>query len=306
MKGHLAPGAIGLLLVTTILAGCASGGTDAPASTNDDPLAPVEWNAETGAIAGKLIDSSLLPVPRAAVVLEDTAHATTTSDSGSFGFSFVHPGTYSLSASAAGFDRVTTQVRVNAGEVTEVQVETTSIAGNVSYHETMTASGRIGCSVAVWQPTDVVAHNQPVGLCVPLNTGFQTVFLIDSIEDVSGFWIETTWESTQIAGDGFTTFWPFGNESGLSYIGVFNGSDPLSDPVPPATFDAFLAEDDRSRLMCEETGCRLAGWHYTYANTLGNAYPVDFAIQVDQPYDDFVTVFHGEAFPSQFTALPDA
>lgn len=294
-----------LVIAAAGLSGCTFGPSEAEPA-KDDSVVGVQWSATTGAIAGTLVDSSLLPVAGANVTLDDAADVSVSSAAGEFGFSFVEPGAHQLRATADGFATVITQVDVEAGEVARVNIETEPVAGNVSYHETFTESGRIGCSLAVWQPTTAVAHNQPVGLCVLIEPGFSTAFPIDSIEDVSGFWIETTWESTQVAGDGFTTFWPFGNESGRSYIGIFNGSSPLSDPVPPSVFEAFIEANGRSRSMCAETGCRLDGWHYTYANTLDNAYPVDFAVQVDQSYDDYVTVFHGSKFPDRFTALPDA
>lgn len=200
---------------------------------------------------------------------------------------------------------MTQEIDVRVGEVAEVRLQVDAVAAKVPYHETMTASGRIMCSAAVWQPTDAVANNQPIGVCNAVGTGYETIFSIETLQDVSGFWIDTTWDSTQAAGDGFTTFWPFRGEVHLGNMATMQGSDPISGPITPDRLAEALAENDQHNTTCDGDGCSLHGRHFTYANTLGNAYPVDFSVQVDQTYDDYVTIFYGD-FPVRFTALPDA
>lgn len=87
-----------LALMAALLAGCATG-PGAPQATTKSNLASVQWNVETGAVAGTVVDSSMLPVSGALVVLDGTESTNTTIE-GEFGFSFVEPGRHELTASA--------------------------------------------------------------------------------------------------------------------------------------------------------------------------------------------------------------
>lgn len=305
---------MGLCFATLLLAGCSTG-TQLPQSQDHvlDPSAPrAEVDDEHGGIAGRLTDDALLPIPGATLVLDDNTSTALTDDSGSFAFSLLTPGEHRVFADVAGYEPAALTIAVTAGEVAVAHVSLYARAANVSYAEVRSQNGMIGCSAAVWQPTNQAANNQPIGLCVLTETRFLTQWDLPSFRDVSGVWLETTWRSNQVAGHGLTTFWrvfegtPAKVDKDMGWLRIYNGSSPLQGPIKPPEFDKYLSKSPKGHDLCEARGCFMNGMHYTFANTLNNAYPVDFAIQAQQAFEDHVTVFHGPEFPAQYSALPDA
>lgn len=77
----------------------------------------------TGGIAGKVggnINNTTLLIGNATVVLEGTAHQTTSTATGAFSFSDIEPGTYTVTASADNFGSVSKQATIAAGDTSEI------------------------------------------------------------------------------------------------------------------------------------------------------------------------------------------
>jgi hypothetical protein len=93
-------------LLASLLAGCAStddpSGPSASEPTFDD--LDLQATSSTGVIRGVVVDDAIRPVPGATVRLTgDAPQETTTTESGTFGFDSLAPGTYFLEVSKPGF-----------------------------------------------------------------------------------------------------------------------------------------------------------------------------------------------------------
>src|SRR5688572_13782760 len=95
-----APAAIAILLLTA-LAGCAAEEKVVAPTTTAPPAAPT---VETGTISGVLVNEEDLPVPNVEIVLQESKNATKSDATGKFTFNGLQPGSYTVLASALGFE----------------------------------------------------------------------------------------------------------------------------------------------------------------------------------------------------------
>ncbi len=117
------------------------------------PGAALPQSPGTGAIAGRVVDGTDAALPNATVTaIDEATHASRTflsSQQGEFRMSLLSPGTYSISASAKGFDRqVVSAVHVVAGETTTLEMklsigkagETVEVGGKADLAQTETST----------------------------------------------------------------------------------------------------------------------------------------------------------------------
>jgi hypothetical protein len=108
------------VLVSLLVAGCT--GAQAPATANPVPTrAPDgQFNDDTGAIVGQVVDPEFLPVADAELLVLGTDLRTRTALDGSFSISFVPPGNHKLVAAKLGYHSGQAQVKVEAGQKTDL------------------------------------------------------------------------------------------------------------------------------------------------------------------------------------------
>jgi hypothetical protein len=99
----------------------------------------------TGDIAGVVTDPTAAVVPGAPITLKNvdtgSSTSTTTDAQGSFNFSLLRPGKYSVSANAAGFQKIVTTVTVTLGTSTTVNLQLSLSSQNQSVDVTDQVTG---------------------------------------------------------------------------------------------------------------------------------------------------------------------
>ena len=316
---HRQPALLASLLL--LLAGCAADGPSGQA-------AGLEYGADTGAIAGTVLDESLLPVADVRVVLDSASEDVTTAD-GAFHFSNVVPGTHTVLVSRDGFLPVERALEVRPQEILDVRIQLVRVGAALAYHETKIGVSFVGCGVGV---RNQQLNNPPAGVggaavcsSLPANvqnaTNLQDKFRLDwklgSLETMTGIYAESKWRSTQVLGKSMRVRWYFGASGGQlgPFLGELDAPSPLSFRFPievlrtnasitPVT-TASGAAGSVSAEQCLTEACPFVSFHYAGRSNLGPTYPVDFGFAMQQRIDDYLTAFYRETFPDRFSALPD-
>jgi hypothetical protein len=132
-------------LMSLVFSGCVSGGTDENAPTTSAPVAAP--TVETGTISGILVTEDELPIAKVGVVVKETDNETLTDATGAFTFNGLAPGTYTVLASALGFESLARQIDVLAGEVADVRYVMAAVVIKAEPYYVMTPyEGMVQCA----------------------------------------------------------------------------------------------------------------------------------------------------------------
>lgn len=130
------------MLVAAASSGCAaSDGASKVAPSTIPPAPPPTANADTGSIAGLVVDDEMAPVREAVLALLPEKVETKSDASGAFTFNDVQPGAHTVLASRLGYHEAQVRVTVNAGEITQAKVtlQAIEVAGD-PYHQIFPAT----------------------------------------------------------------------------------------------------------------------------------------------------------------------
>ncbi len=280
--------------------------SDPNSSTEPGTSEAPDPDVEYGEITGIVTDDSQLPVANASIVLDNDAQETVSNLDGTFALSYVDPGTHDLTVVKEGFTNQSLRINVEPGKTAQAAITLVAEATVSDYVETFVQTGFVLCGVAVRPPT---LYNVGTSVCNPLGADkFKLNYKVPTWENVTGVWLETSWTSTQVFGNGLQANWwimvPGGQLNG--YLAIDNGTSPLTIPVPRQALEDFYVYVNQKGLdQCSgDVGCGLEGWHFAYSSALGSSSPADFAVLINQTYNEYVTIFHRVPFPETFTALP--
>lgn len=319
------------ILFTTILAGCVTGETaDAPEITQQ--AAPAEFDEETGAIEGVVVDDSLVPIPGAVVGLHGNEEfLTETDDGGAFSFSKVPPGTHTILAQKIGFQTLSKAIDVPVGAVTPVELVLTPVPIDAPYYETHEQRGLFGCGSS-WRPSLGVPGVLTVGgvaacgvTSLVLNDTTYDNFLLhwetsgNDTEDWEAAVFEMSWTSNQVFGSGMAVYWEvegcsnnrtgrFALERGDSPLRARLAGPDLDDRLLNITTNGCGSDDCEAEKCqtCDEDKCRMHSRVFSDPDTLGPSAPADIGVTFQQTFQQFFTEFYIEEGPAEFTALDDS
>lgn len=120
-----------LCLSMVALAGCLGGGDGAtikePSLSAPEQASEAQFDENTGAITGQLVDEEGLPIVGAEILIRPTEEITQSAQDGTFTFSFLDPDRYILFITKFGFELATRQVTVVVGEVAPVEAALVAI-----------------------------------------------------------------------------------------------------------------------------------------------------------------------------------
>jgi hypothetical protein len=329
-----------LLVVSMVLGGCVeseAGPASNEGAQNNVPEAvgPATFDETTGAIEGVVTDDQLQPIPGAQVGAIGRPDMVAMSDvAGKFVFSNVEPGTYSIGASALGFDAAAKGVVVNAGEAAMVSIVLNPLPVATPYHDLFLFSGMIECGVALVRTTLSAG-------CDPSSAGSNTQELYGSGEEDP--WWPETWNVTVVEAEWDSQANPDWlafdyNDRAIGYYGVYvryRGTSPVHFIVERCG-DYRETDFGRAPVPCDDDAVNSSAMHVEtfyngkmqgethaadslctqnitapgYGNVLpgyqAGCYGVGPAVQVR--WTNYVTVFHLErpADLEQYSARPDA
>lgn len=118
-----------LLVVATVLAGCAGGGAGAkdvrtgPLASAPEPVA----NESRASLAGTVVSEELVPISGVVVALRETAASVTSDPHGRFTFNDLDAGTYTLVTQALGYDSRAMKVTTTLEQVTYVNITLSAV-----------------------------------------------------------------------------------------------------------------------------------------------------------------------------------
>src|SRR5688572_10685336 len=194
-------GAAVLMLAVLLLAGCSDGGGGQAAADDEasfDDLGPLTATEDTGVLRGIVIDERIVPLAGVQVNITGAQSSViniTTNDDGAFGIDGLEPGEYFLAAWKAGYSKVTTTARVEAGvsDPDAVKILLLADPASLPYPQQYVLDGALTCSARI------VLTAVPAGEC-PLGSDISQVsYELDRIPDF--IQSEMTWDSTQALGD---------------------------------------------------------------------------------------------------------
>ena len=116
MQGLSSLLAVSLIVLSGCIAAPTPSATDAPAPSE------ATTTAETGAIDGSVTTDELQPIPNAQVALQGDNRSTVSASDGSFSFSNLDPGTYTVLVAGLGYFSNQKTVSVVAGEAVKVTI----------------------------------------------------------------------------------------------------------------------------------------------------------------------------------------
>lgn len=131
------------LMLTTFLAGCL--GQDGQGDGGEVLKEQAEAGDRTGGIQGVVTDTAVQPVEGANVTLLEIDRTVTTASDGSYAFSDLDPGTYTVSVNASGFVSARNGTQVSAGQVNNVDFLLTHLQSTEAYTQTFELEGFFEC-----------------------------------------------------------------------------------------------------------------------------------------------------------------
>jgi hypothetical protein len=314
------------------LAGCIGVDDADPTSDQDQQTGPAEFTEDTGAVSGTVLDDQGLPVEKGQVALagDGFEEATTTDEAGRFAFSNVDPGSYRLFINALGYESVGKNVDVVVGEVTTVEVLLEPVAVAEPHAETQIGEGKVACSVRAYPGVPLAGVIEPgwytgVAVCgLPVISDLredQFLIIYEIPEGAQELYVEMEWESNQATGKGLSVV--------LEHSGHANdpdytfGSDIGESPLFILADEETMAQvANTSEIDCLQETCELYTRVFAAANTTNLDWPtdppdvpvfgpmhkrmLDVGIVWEQRFTQYLTSFHNQTRPEDFTALQDA
>ncbi|MGB0652661.1 MAG: carboxypeptidase-like regulatory domain-containing protein [Thermoplasmatota archaeon] len=267
------------LLLTALLAGCASDGGNpgdsfelGDGSTVD--LDDVSARKGFGAISGVVVDPAIRPVAGAIVTLRSAGINTTTADDGRFAFEDVQPGFHFLDIRGAGYQASQSSVDVLEGGVAKVKVLLEIDASPQPYHTTykFAAFADATAGIAGWA-ADLFLEDLGLSLC-------KCFFNFSVDQPPASFVMEAEWVDSIPGKPTGATEYYFSLSSDEPYE---LETTYVTSPALWVMNGSFYPEDAR-----------------TYSISL---YPDDFWPTYNQQYEVFVTVFYLERHPDGWSFL---
>jgi hypothetical protein len=309
--------ATSLFIVVLFVAGCVSSEGAGPASGPAVDTTP-RFDDATGALRVLVLDDELNPIGNATVgLLFRNAEAETppftpqlTTVAGESVFSNLQPGAYDIQVVALGFESAGKRAEVVAGGVTEVQIVTPPLPSDAPYYETLPAAGMVRSIVwRVGGACDTVVQ-PPLGTCLGYQARDVTV-RHKLTPDWATIVDETIWIPNSA---GFHqrayVFATFPNVTDFSGVPDFKspghfeagGKSPVTMRIERQTlYDRNFPESNH---YGGDRGTRFR--HLNNFDDVDAAGVFSASAMIDQPMNVYITIFHKEVAPPEFSALPDA
>lgn len=318
---------VALLLVTPLLTGCLGLGGDDGGTGEEVQKQRADVDEQAGGIEGVVTDDAIQPVVGANVTLVETDETVRTASDGSFAFSLVAPGTYTVSVKAPGFVSAKDEVTVSANQAAAVDFIMTHLVSQQAFTQQFEFTAFIECALGAGVNLSVAGGGTggvTWATCSTLNLDGNTTNdrFLDTIELEAP--IETlVWEAT----------WdPSGNTAGQNlwftsqvegFAGVLAGpnetfyEDISVEPPLHARVDkpVFQNVSEHFQAECEEGSdahCGYNFWDRGWPITIRvfTAYdclptPVSGCAPIQMQVDNVFTAFYNTPAPDGYSVLQE-
>ncbi len=305
------------VLSALLTAGCLGlGGQE----TEDEDLARqrAAVTEDLGGIEGVVTDEAVQPIEGANVTLAQLGETTQTAQDGSYAFSRLQPGTYTLVFRAEDFISTEQTVDVRAGSATPVDVILTHLAEQDAFTQQLELAGFFECGFEVGYNVSVGPVNEDFFLGLALcavggnatNDQFNHLFSLEAPLDTLVH--EMTWDAQNRFSDWMTVRMEvegFAND-GIGTIYRTQGPSPIQVRLDNATWQGL---DENFTAECEEGdddycgyGFRDQGWPLQtrvfpawqcFSEQAGGC------AVLQQPFTHIITAFYNAPAPEGYSAL---
>ncbi len=301
-------GAIALMLLTTVLAGCSGDVTpSATIQTCDEDACQitVAEAPEALEIRGVVVDETITPVKGVTVKLfqgtEQLAKVNTGSN-GAFKFLGLADGFYRLTAQREGYDKAETQVDLQIGGPASLRMQITARPPIVPIHTLIEWDGFVSCSTYT-----IVVY-------VSAGCGFLSIVTGNprEIDRYRNFWDETMepgiapdwlqaelyWEANQIAGEGLWLHpWLYNpDQSGRKSLRGVEGTSPLMLAMDGVAIHEHGIGGATNVSMPHAMG---------YGIWAGSADPLTPSIVIEQPFTMYFSLLYHQTPPEGWMFIRD-
>lgn len=315
-----------VLLTPGILTGCVGADT-----TDDGALAKqrADVTQDRGGIEGVITDTAIQPVGGANVTLIELDRTVRSASDGSFAFSHLAPGTYTIVVQAPGFVSAQATAVVAAGRATPMDLVLAHLTSQDAYTQALEIAGFVECGVGWRTPLPEPAPPRvrqgafaacatPNGIIVDNATNDRFIHLLELDAPLTTLIYEMYWETGGL-GDG-AWLWsildlaPVFNTEGSRIISK-QAQSPMYVRVDEAQWDE-LADNVTAGCQADqaegedEGWCSMAprdeGWPFmlrVFAHADCVPAPASACVLLQQRFDHVLTAFYNGEAPAGYTAL---
>lgn len=275
--------AVAVLLIATILAGCAGADPDkgtvvklGDGSSVELPSDAADSSSTKGAISGVVVDEAIRPLAGSTVQVAPEVSAVT-DDTGVFIVTNLEPGLYTLTATLTGYLPIQTTAEVVAGDTAKVRIVLATDNTPQPRHTTLQFDGFMqagnGLVNQAWQLFVAGIGGVPVESC-------KCQFYFQTEGPAETFVIEVTWEPSVPRPTGSSSgYYAIWDDGGGDYVD--NGCEnPCFGMVQWAEFALPETVDFHTDIWLE------SDWVY-----------------VNQAFKQYVTIFYGAPAPENWSFL---
>ncbi|HEX9815729.1 MAG TPA: carboxypeptidase-like regulatory domain-containing protein [Candidatus Thermoplasmatota archaeon] len=301
-----------LLLVS--MSACVDDG--GPTSTDDSDPASIEEG--TGGIEGTVVDASLAPLEGAQVGILSLNLVAVTGAHGTFRLDGIEPGRYDVAVQKLGFSSTISSVEVVEGQRVLKTFTLDALPTLDPYHIVLVERGSFGCGIA-YRPQQAGIVGASVCGAVTAYAGenqFDKFLIIwDLVGPYTGWQgaaYEMEWTTTQALGSGLWVRFETDLCSGSleSTFTSLRGRSPLREVQNAALVAEKLASNEEGPCgtadRCSEGACLIQSRVFPHTEALGDSYPADIGVTIQQPFTQYFTQFFQGEPPSDYSALADS
>lgn len=231
---------VGLLLAAPLLTGCLGLGGEEDTGERTDLESQADVDESTGGIQGVVTDPAIQPVVGAELTLAGRGESTTTASDGSFAFSNLAPGDYTLEITADGFTGTTSDVSVASGKVAIVDVILAQQPRNQAFLQQLEFTGFVECSVST--PVVAAAVCAIPNIFVANATNDRFLFTWEAEPGLQQLTAEIHWAPSQ----------PTGTHLSLNIEPLGISNEPTTTYAEPVGEGPLVANVDRETLEAVE------------------------------------------------------
>lgn len=318
---------VALLLAAPLLTGCLGLGGDDGGTDEQVQKQRANVDERAGGIEGVVTDDAVQPVVGANVTLVETDETVTTASDGSFAFSLVSPGTYTVSVKAPGFVSSKDEVTVSASQVQAVDFLLTHLVSEQAFTQQFEFNAFIECALGAG--VNLSAAGAGTGgvtwaACSTVNVEGNTTNdrFIDTIElepPIETVVWEATWDpSGNAAGD---NLWFTSQVQGFADVLAGPNETFYEDISVPSPFHAridkpvFQNVSEHFQAQCEEGSDQYCGynfWDRGWPMTVRvfTAYdclptPASLCAPLQMEVNNVFTAFYNQPAPDGFSVLQE-
>ncbi len=311
-----------VVVLAAPLAGCLGGDGD-----GDEPLQEEQADVteRLGGIQGVVTDNAVQPIEGANLTLEELGETATTASDGSYAFSRIEPGTYTMLVRADGFVTTKETATVEAGEVTTVDHLLTHLTSDQAFMQQQELVGFVECGAGWWITPMVLPYSALAACAVPntaleiaglggnaTNDRFMHVFELEA--PVSTVVYEMTWDSENTALSTIMEVDGFPNDDEATFY-ESGGLPPIYARLDKPVFERVASNFTE---ICEGANGTEANDNYCGFNFWDQGWPMQQRVfaspdcqetparvcpVIQEEFTHYVSAFYNEPAPDGFAVI---